>query len=257
MHNNSKTKSAHKSLTCEGKVAIVTGAAGGGMGRSIALTLAHEGARVVVNYRTSQESAQAIVAQIANTGGSAIAVPADVFTADGCKCLVDATMMQYGQVDICIIGPGGGWHPEAIEQLAVETALEDIHSETAPLLYMLPLVLPGMYVRRWGRLIGIATHPNKLSPAYAYNTGKLARLHALLLAQDQAWSHGVTVNVIAPGPVNALPSLDAAIKQSQHRAAWQKRRNVSPQDIAEGVSFLCSEAGRYITGCVLPYLPKW
>ena len=239
---------------CEGKVAIVTGAAGSGLGRSIALTLAREGARVVVNYRTSQESAHAIVAHIENLGGSAIAVPADVFDAAGCKNLVDTTIDQYGQIDICIIGPGGDWHPEAIEQLVPEAALEDIRHETAPLLYMLPLVLPSMYARKWGRLIGIATHPVKLSPAYAYNTGKLARMHALLLAQDQAWLHGVTVNVIAPGPVDALPTLDEAIQQVQHAAAWQKRANVSPQDIAEGVSFLCSEAGRFITGCVLPYL---
>jgi 3-oxoacyl-[acyl-carrier protein] reductase len=239
---------------CEGKVAIVTGAAGSGLGRSIALTLAREGARVVVNYRTSQASAQAIVAHIENSGGSGLAVAADVFTAAGCKSLVKAAESKYGQVDICLIGPGGDWHPELIDQLAPEAALEDIRRETAPLLYMLPLVLPGMYARHWGRLIGIATHPVKLSPAFAYNTGKLARLHALLLAQDQAWSHGVTVNVIAPGPVEALFSFDTALEQCQHGAAWENRSNVSPQDIAEGVSFLCSEAGRFISGCVLPYL---
>ncbi len=257
MQNSSKPEEVSHARSCEGKVAIVTGAAGGGLGRSIALTLAREGARVVVNYRKSQENAQAIVAYIGKTGGSAIAVPADVFDAGGCKSLVDKTLDQYGQVDICIIGPGGDWHPEAIDQLLPEAALEDIQHETAPLLYLLPLVLPGMYARKWGRLVGIATHPVKLSPAYAYNTGKLARMHALLLAQDQAWSHGVTVNVIAPGPVNALPTLDTAIEQSQHGPAWQERANVSPQDIAEGVGFLCSEAGRYISGCVLPYLFQW
>jgi NAD(P)-dependent dehydrogenase (short-subunit alcohol dehydrogenase family) len=94
----------------------------------------------------------------------------------------------------------------------------------------------------------------KLSPAYAYNTGKAARMQALLLAQDQAWARGVTVNVIAPGPVAGIPSLDNAIEQCQHGIAWQQRANVSPQDIAEGVAFLCSESGRFITGCVLPYL---
>jgi NAD(P)-dependent dehydrogenase (short-subunit alcohol dehydrogenase family) len=255
--NSSKPEKASHTRSCEGKVAIVTGAAGSGLGRSIALTLAREGARVVVNYRKSQENARAIVAHIENTGGGAIAVPADVFDAAGCKRLVEQTVEQYGQVDICIIGPGGDWHPEAIDQLVPEAALDDIQHETAPLLYLLPLVLPGMYARKWGRLIGIATHPVKLSPAYAYNTGKLARMHALLLAQDQAWPHGVTVNVIAPGPVNALPTLDTAIEQSLHGAAWQARSNVSPQDIAEGVSFLCSEAGRYISGCVLPYLFQW
>lgn len=239
---------------CDGKVAIVTGAAGGGLGRSIALTLAREGAQVVVNYRQSQENANAIVASIEESGGSAIAVQADVFDASGCQNLVETTIDWHGQVDICIIGPGGDWHPEPIDRLASEAALEDIRRETAPLLYLLPLVLPGMYARRWGRLVGIATHPVKLSPAYAYNTGKLARMHALLLAQDQAWPHGVTVNVIAPGPVNPLPTLDNAIEQCSHGTAWDGRTNLSPQDIAEGVAFLCSEAGRFISGCVLPYL---
>jgi len=249
-----KLESASHTRTCEGKVAIVTGAAGSGLGRSIALTLARAGARVVVNYRTSQENAQAIVAHIENTGGSAIPIPADVFDADGCKNLVETAMEQYGQVDICIIGPGGDWHPEPIDQLVPDAALEDLRREAAPLLYMLPLVLPGMYARQWGRLVGIASHPVKISPAYAYNIGKFARMHALLLAQDQAWPHGVTVNVIAPGPVDTLPTLDAAIELCQHGEAWQMRSNVSPQDIAEGVSFLCSDAGRFISGCVLPYL---
>ena len=241
-------------MMIDGKVAIVTGAAGGGLGRSIALTLAREGARVIVNYRTSQAQAQSIVAHIEASGGTAHAISADITEADGCRNLVQATIERFGQVDICIVGPGGGWHPEAVDRLAPEAALDDLRRETAPLLYLMPLVLPGMYKRRWGRLIGIATHPVKLSPAYAYNVAKAARVDAMLLAQDQAWSHGVTVNVIAPGPVAGLPDMEAAIDQSQHGTAWQGRENVSPQDIADGVTFLCSESGRFISGCVLPYL---
>ncbi|MCU0523126.1 MAG: SDR family NAD(P)-dependent oxidoreductase, partial [Anaerolineae bacterium] len=65
-------------MSCEGKVALVTGAAGSGLGRSIALTLAREGARVVVNYRTSDGSAYAIVEHIERNGGQAVAVAADV-----------------------------------------------------------------------------------------------------------------------------------------------------------------------------------
>jgi 3-oxoacyl-[acyl-carrier protein] reductase len=84
----------------KGKVAIVTGAAGRGMGRSIALTLAREGARVVVNYRTSEESARDIVAHIEGRGGDAVAVQADVFEAGGCKRLVVETLARFGQVAI-------------------------------------------------------------------------------------------------------------------------------------------------------------
>jgi 3-oxoacyl-[acyl-carrier protein] reductase len=241
-------------MNCEGKVALVTGAAGSGLGRSIALTLAREGAQVVVNYRTSEESARVIVDHILSFGGQAIAVSADVFDAGECTRLVETTIEQFGQVDICIIGPGGGWHPESIDQLAPVDALNDLHNETAPVLYLMPRVLPGMYERHWGRIIGIATHPVKLSPAYAYNLGKFSRIHSILLAQDQAWPHGVTVNVIAPGPVDGLADLANAVEHVQHGAAWRERTNVTPQDIAEGVAFLCSESGRFISGCVLPYL---
>ncbi len=241
-------------MSCEGKVALVTGAAGNGLGRSIALTLAREGARVIINYRTSQAKAQAIVSHIEGCGGSARAVAADVFNAQGCEKLIQTSLDQFGQIDICIIGPGGGWHPETIDKLEPEEALEDLQHEMAPLLHLMRLVLPGMYERQWGRLIGIANHPAKLSPAYAYNAGKAARLQALLLAQDQAWSQGVTVNVIAPGPFKEIPTLEGAIEQYRHGNAWEKRVNLSPQDIAEGVAFLCSESGQYITGCVLPYM---
>ena len=244
-------------MSCKDKVAIVTGAAGAGLGRSIALTLAREGAFVVVNYRSSQESADAIVNHINRRGGRAMAVRADIFEAEGCQRLVERTQAEFDQVNICIIGPGGGWHPEPIDQLKPEAAMESIHNETAPILHLMPLVLPGMYARNWGRVIAIATHPTKLSPAYTYNLGKAARVQAMLLAYEQAWSHGVTMNVIAPGPVSGIDSPEAAIEESEGGDRWQARADVSPQDIAEGVVFLCSEAGRFISGCVLPYLFRW
>jgi len=239
---------------CEGKVAVVTGAAGNGMGRSIALTLAREGAHVVVNYRTSRDNAEKIVEQIERNGGRAISVQADIFEAQGCRHLINTTIDRFGQIDICIIGPGGGWHPEPIERLAVEGTLEDLHHEIDPLVHLLPLVLPGMYERKWGRLIGIGMHPHKLSPAYAYNLGKAARLQALLLASEQAWPHGITINILAPGPVSAIETLEEAVEHCEHGAQWQARANISPQDIAEGVAFLCSDAGKFITGCVMPYV---
>jgi len=241
-------------MTLEGKVAIVTGAAGHGMGRSIALTLARGGAKVVINYRTSKESARAIVDRIQHQAGRAIAVQADVFEAEGCRKLVQTTVERFRRIDICIVGPGGGWHPEPIDKLNSTTALEDARQELAPLYHLMPLVLPGMYERKWGRLIGIAVHPTRLPPAYAHNAGKAARTQALLLAADQAWEHGVTVNVIAPAPVPAIDTLDEAVVQCDHGSPWQQRTTVSPQDIAEGVAFLCSEEGRFVTGCVLPYL---
>lgn len=241
-------------VMCEGKVAVVTGAAGSGMGRSIALTLAREGAGVVVNYRTSADSAEAVVAHIAGRGGKALACQADVTQQDQCQALVDATVEAFGKVDICIIGPGAGWHPEPVDGLDSPAALDDAQRELAPIYHLLPLVLPGMYERRWGRVIALALSPPYNSPAYAYNVAKAARTQALLLARDAAWQHGVTVNTIGPGPVPEIEGLERAVDFCDHGPAWQNRGTTSPQDIAEGVAFLCSPAGDFISGAVLPYM---
>ena len=241
-------------MSCRGRVAVVTGAAGQGMGRSIALTLAREGARVAVNYRRSRERALAVVQHIVARGGEALAVQADVFEAKGCRALVEQTVERFGQVDICIIGPGAGWHQEPIDKLDSAGALDDVRKELAPIYYLMPLVLGGMYGRKWGRVITIALIPPYNSPAYAYNAAKAARAHASLLACDRAWENGVTINVIGPGPVPAIETLEATIEQCAHGSAWHNRAAPSPQDIAEGVAFLCSESGDFISGAVLPYM---
>ncbi len=243
-------------MRCKGKVAIVTGGAGKGMGRSIVLTLAREGASVVVNYLTSRDSAVGIVEHIESQGGNALAAQADVTRADDCNVLVDAAVDRFGQVDICIVGPGAGWHLEPIDKLDAMAALEDAQKELAPIYHLMPLVLPGMYERKWGRLITLALTPPYNSPAYAYNVAKAARTHALLIARDLAWPNGVTVNTIGPGPVPAIETLERAIEQCEHGPAWQARATTSPQDVAECVAFLCSEAGNFISGAVLPYMHR-
>jgi NAD(P)-dependent dehydrogenase (short-subunit alcohol dehydrogenase family) len=224
------------------------------MGRSIALTLAREGAGIVVNYRRSVDSARAIVEHILARGGEAMAVQADVFEADGCGRLVEETAARFGRVDICLIGPGAGWHPEPPHQVDAAGALQDVRQELAPIYHLLPLVLPGMYERRWGRVIALSLEPGYGSPAYAYNVAKAARTQALLLARDEAWQHGVTLNVIGPGPVSEIERLDEAIEQCDGGPAWSNRPALSPQDVAEAVAFLCSDAGRYLSGNILTYV---
>jgi NAD(P)-dependent dehydrogenase (short-subunit alcohol dehydrogenase family) len=241
-------------MMCEGKVAIVSGAAGRGIGRSIALTLAREGASVVVNYRTSVDSARAIVNHVASQGGRAAAFQADITQQDQCRALVDFATQEYGTIDICIIGPGGGWNPQSIEELDSMAALDDAHKELAPIYHFMPLVLPSMYERKWGRLIAIGLIPPFDSPAYAYNVAKAARTQALLIARDSAWQNGVTVNTVAPGPVGEIENLEQAIDYCGHGPAWTGRATTSPQDIAESVAFLCSESGNFISGGVLPFM---
>ncbi len=239
---------------CDGRAALVTGAAGKGMGRSIALTLAREGACVAIDYRSSRESAQEIAGLIEARGGQARAIQGDVFTAEGCQRLVEETLREFGKIDICVIGPGAGWHPESPAALDAQAALEDLHHELAPLYHLFPRLLPGMIERNWGRVIAISLLPPYDSPAFSYNAAKAARTEAMRLAKGAAWEKGVTFNVIGPGPVGEIESLDSAVDQCYHGQAWENRTAATPQDIAEGVAFLCSNTGQFITGCVLPYV---
>ena len=239
---------------CHGKVALVTGAAGKGMGRSIALTLARDGASVIVNYRASADEASAIVKYIESKGGKAAAFQADICRKEQCQAMYDAAVEKFGQVDICIIGPGGGWHTEPLDKLDTAGALDDVNKEIVPLYNLMPLVLPGMYARKWGRLIGISLLLSLPTPSYAYDAAKAARTHALRHASGEAWQHGVTVNVIAPGPVREISSHEEAIELCEHGHNWDKRNDVTPQDIAEGVAWLCSDSGNFVTGCELTYM---
>lgn len=249
-------------MLCKGKVAIVTGAAGKGMGRSIALTLAREGAKVTVNYRQSDKAAREIVDYIRKNGGEAIAVRADISDYTECEGLVRETKRKYGQVDICVINPGAGWHEEPIDKLNIPGALDDINREVAPVYNLMPLLLPEMYARKWGRFIGIsmllasgiAAMQGGVSPSFAYDAAKAARTHAMLRACSEAWRHNVTINIISPGPVAETASLEEAVELSNKGQRWQERNNTTPQDIAEGVAWLCSDAARFVTGCELPYM---
>lgn len=241
-------------MLCEGKVAVVTGAAGNGMGRSIALTLSREGAKVVINYRANQEAAEKIAAHINNCGGQALTVQGNVFIKEDCERLVGAAVSSFGKVDICVIGPGANWNPEKLTSFKPDNAMEDIKQEISPIYYLLPPVLRDMENRKWGRIIGIASNMEIPSPSFSYNAAKSVRIDALKLAVKEAWDIGVTVNVIAPGPVDQMPNLEAACAYYSHTSDWLCREKVTPQDIAEGVAFLCSDSAKYVTGCVLPYL---
>lgn len=234
-----------------GEVAIVTGASSG-IGRSVALTLARQGVRVVVGFHSNAEAAFTVAAYITAHGGSAITVQADIFSKEGCQHLVDTTLQNFKQLDICVINPGGGWHPEPPDTLDADATLEDIQREVSPVLYLLPLLLPRMYEQKSGRIIAIGMNHHLPSPAYAYNLAKASRYEALLQAHPQAWSNGVTMNVVAPGPVAEIETLAEAVEQSLHGDSWQKRTTTTSQDVAEAVAYLCSEAGRFVTGAELP-----
>lgn len=235
----------------KGKVAIVTGACGGGIGRSTALTLAREGYTVVLNYRSQSQAASQLERVIANMGGTALPVRGDVFCKAGCVRLVEQTLEAFGRVDVCIIGPGAGWNCEPVEELDSLAALADVEQETAPLYHLLPLIVPEMAKRHWGRLIAFSSNMDCPSPSYSYNAAKCARAQAVLRAAPALWEKGITANVISPGPVDPFDSLEEAVNACRNRKG--EGRKISPQEIGEAVAFLCSSQADCITGNELKF----
>jgi NAD(P)-dependent dehydrogenase (short-subunit alcohol dehydrogenase family) len=178
---------------------------------------------------------------------------ADVSSTAGCQSLVSECFARFGRVDACIISPGAGWHPDAPDRLKPQDAIADSLAELSPVFALVPLVLPSMSQRRWGRIVAITMNPRLPSPSHSYNVAKAARARAVLSMADVAWKQGVTVNVVAPGPVEALNDLSQAMQYVRQGPRGAGRDKVGPQDIAEGVAFLCSDSGRYITGAELTY----
>jgi NAD(P)-dependent dehydrogenase (short-subunit alcohol dehydrogenase family) len=118
---------------------------------------------------------------------------------------------------------------------------------------LLPLLLPGMNARKWGRFIALGLCPPYNSPDHAYNVGKAARTAAMQVLRQQVAGRGVTVNTIAPGDTPGYRDLSEAIADCAHGPSWQQRARTTPQDIAEGVAFLCSDAGAFLNGMILAY----
>jgi len=231
------------------KTAIITGASGNGIGRSTAITLARDHFQIVVNYRTNKTQAEAICSYINGNGGYAIPIKADIFQFDECKSLVEQSLLKYKEIDACIIGPGAGWNPEPPDKLNCALSIQDLIQEVSPVYALVPLLIPEMAKSKTGRIIGISSNQKSPSPSYSYNTAKCARIDALIGLSKICWKHRITVNVIAPGPIEHIETLQNAIQQSKEFSIAGGK--VSPQDVAETIAFLCSEKGRYITGNVM------
>lgn len=233
------------------KTALITGACGGGIGRSTALTLAREGYSVAINYRSHEEAARQVAEAAAAMGADAAVIQGDIFIKEDCARLVNKTLEIFGRLDVCIVGPGAGWNCEPVWALDSEASAQDVQQEVLPVYHLLPLVAPEMEKRRWGRFLAFSSNMDCPSPSYSYNTAKSARTAAVLGAAASLWEKGITANVISPGPVEPFSSLQEAVDACRKRSGG--RTGISPQEIAEAAAFLCSEQAGYLTGTELKF----
>src|SRR3990172_1897960 len=139
----------------DGQVAIVTGASRG-IGRAVAKELAEWGAAVAVNYFQSQEAAEALVGEITNGGGPAIAVRAGVGHPDDVELMVQRVLDEFGQIDI-LVNNAGVNRDRTLRRMSHEEWQEVIAVDLSGAFYCTSAVLPHMIERNYGRIINMSS----------------------------------------------------------------------------------------------------
>lgn len=237
-------------MSFEGKIAIVTGASRG-IGRAIALELAHRGALVVAAARGA--NAQATVDGIVAAGGRAEAAAAEMTDSASIEALVAGALERHGKIDILVSNAG-----ITRDQLMLRMKRADwddvIATNLTASFTLCQAVLKPMIRQRTGRIVAISSVVGQAGNAgqanYAASKAGLIGF-CKSLAREVA-SRNVTVNIVAPGLIET--DMTRAIT-SEAQKDWTAQiplgRPGTPQDVAAAVCFLASDEASYITGQVL------
>ncbi|WP_244610303.1 SDR family oxidoreductase [Microvirga pakistanensis] len=238
-----------QSKLLEGQVAIVTGGVRR-IGKAIALSLAQEGAAIVINAKSSREEAEAAAREIEEAGGRAIVHLADITDEGAVAGLVSATIKAFGRVDILI-------NNAAIRREVpfTDMSLSEWREITGVILEGAFLgsraVLPHMVRSKYGRIInigGVSAHTGAFNRAHVASaksglTG-LTRALAVEFAE-----HGITVNCVAPGKIGGKRSETSGHSVSLPGGGQPLvGHEGAPEDVAEVVRTLCLPTGGFITG---------
>ncbi|MER7792677.1 SDR family oxidoreductase [Streptomyces sp. NPDC097640] len=233
------------------RVALVTGASSG-IGATTAGLLAERGMRVVVNYLHSSSAAEKVVADIEAAGGRAMAVQADVREAAAVQSMVDQVKAAWGGIDVLVHNALIPYAIKSFQDMTWEELGGKLNDEMRAAFTVTKAVLPAMTEQGWGRIVYIGTGLSRRPREYmiALGTSKAAlEQFARYLAQELG-PQGITVNIVAPGPVEdtrIADVLDDAHRQRQ-LAATPLGRLAHPADVAQAVAFYAGEDSAFMTG---------
>jgi 3-oxoacyl-[acyl-carrier protein] reductase len=231
------------------RVAIITGASRG-IGRAVALALAAEGAKVVVNYASSSDAAQQVVTAITDAGGSAIALQADVSKLEQVDALFNETLEKFGRVDV-LVNNAGITRDTLLLRMKPEDWQAVIDLNLTGVFLCTRAVSKVMLKQRSGRIINIASVSGQMgNPGQAnYSAAKAGVIGFTKTVAKELASRGITVNAVAPGFI--ATDMTSDLKSEEILKYIPLGRYGEPEEVAGMVRFLAADsAAAYITGQV-------
>ena len=235
-----------------GRVALVTGGSRG-IGKAIVEALAREGAKVAFIYRSSKESADKLVADLALDQREAFGIQADVANKAEADKAIEQVLEKWGQIDI-LVNNAGIIRDGLLAVMEPDAWSDVINTNLGSCYNFCNGVMRTMMSKRYGRIINIssvaAEFGNQGQTNYAASNGGIQGLTRCLATE--VGRRNITVNAVAPGFIET--DMTEAVRNAAEGEIKKRiavRRLGKPEDIANAVSFLASEEASYITGHVL------
>lgn len=235
-----------------GQAVIVTGASRG-IGRSIAVELGRQGGKVAINYVGRKGDAEETARLVVEAGGEVIVEQADVGVADDADRLVESALAAFGHVDV-LVNNAGITRDNLILRMKDEDWDAVLNTNLKGAFHMIRAVARPMMKQRTGRIINVTSvvaisgNPGQAN----YVSAKAGMIGLTKSAARELAPRNITVNAVAPGLIQTdmTVGLDQALVAKMLEQIPLGHAG-SPEDVAQVVRFLASEAASYITGQVL------